>query len=111
MFLKTELLDGPFWRKRVRSGHATLEKKGFLSPVVFRARITYYVPWVRSILSHTLGWRRKESFFTLASLHMAYEWVGRVGINSFQNFTVLPQKRCLYNTALDDKELCIIKSS
>ena len=93
---ETYLIGGPFWRKRVRSGHATVEKKGFLSPVVFRARERY----VRSCTTY-LGFD-PFSYLRLAKKRVIFYpskpgtwpmlWVGRVGINSFQNFTVLSKK-------------------
>ena len=91
---KTQFLGDPFWRKRVRSGHTTLEKKGFLSPVVFRARERYV-----AVRTTYLGFD-PFSYLRLAKKRVIFypskpgTWpkllVGWVGINSLK---IAPQKR------------------
>jgi hypothetical protein len=84
---KMQFLGDPFWRKRVRSGHTTLEKKRFLSPVVFRARERYV-----AVRTTYLGFD-PFSYLRLAKKRVIFYpskpgtwptlWVGWVGINSF----------------------------
>jgi len=87
----------PFLAKARKKWPCYTRKKG-----IFESRClpcSYYV-------LRTLGSIHSFSYLRLAKKRVIFYarkpgtwpmlWVDRVGIRSFQNFTVLPQKRCLY---------------
>ena len=111
---KTQFLGDPFWRKRVRSGHTTLEKKGFLSPVVFRARERYVAVRTTYLgfdpFSYLRLAKKRVIFYPSKPGPWPMLWVGRVGIIHFKIIQFFPKKIFIhrYNTVSDDEELCII---